>query len=195
MILYFETIKENCMEFDKLFLELKSSFKRFVEPIYGNQENFLEKIRKGKDRKCKLLIHNNVVEGVLVYKIKNSDEFQSFGVRNALEIKTLMLINNNTKFSGLMVSALYREAALAAIERKSSCILATVSSGLKSAYNIAKKLGFKRIKCIKYKNITSSQELLICHSDPFSLFRVTDDFLMRYKIRKESNDGKKLASV
>ena len=190
MTLYFETIKEDCSEFDELFIELKFSFKRFIEPIYGNQEKFLEKIRKGRDRKCKLLMNNGSVEGVLVYKIKNSSEFQRFGAHNALEIKTLMLIHNNRKLSGLMVTALYREAAIAAIEKKSSCIIATVSSGLRRAYNIAKKLGFQEINRIENKNITSSEELIICHSDPFLLFRVTNEFKMRYENQKKSGEGK-----
>ena len=176
MTFQFKAVKKNSDESDMLFLELKKAFKEFIEPIYGNQEKFLEKIRRGEDRNCKLLYFNDQIYGIVVYKTKNSDEFVRLGAGNALEIKTLMLIRESKKYSGYMVASLYREVALAAIKNKANCVIATVSSDLMGAYNVAIKLGFERLEVLHKKNLQDVGEFLICYPSPSKLFSTTDQF-------------------
>lgn len=99
-------------------------FSQFI--VYGNQDHFLEKIRLGKDRECRLLFFEEMLYGILVYKTQPSFTFEAFGVVNALEIKTLILVRKSAKFSGLMLKALYREAGYSAIKIGANCLVGTI---------------------------------------------------------------------
>lgn len=169
MIIQFDTLEKHCEPNNSLFLEVERFFKDFIEPIYGNQKKILEKIRIGEDRKCQVLFCNGRSEGILVYKTENSDEFKDFGVSNALELKTLILNRKSKKFSGLFISILYKQIALAALENNSSCIFSTVSSEREDAFKVAKKLGFMKIHSLNGKNLKGVDEFLVCHKSPSEL--------------------------
>lgn len=183
---YFITTEKNADESDFLFIELKKAFENFIEPIYGDQKKFLEKIRIGEDRKCKLLFLDEQIHGILVYKTKNSDEFKGLGAPKALEIKTLMLIRESKKYSGYMVASLYKEAALAAIENKAKCIVATVSSALNASYNISKKFGFYIAHSWQNKISKNVDEFLICHACPSRLYELTEKYEKLFQKRSKS---------
>lgn len=183
MTLYFNTVKENCDANDSLFLELKKVFSTFIEPIYGNQQKPLEKIRMGKDRKCQLLFYNDQIEGILVYKTKNSNEFEEFGVSNALELKTLILTRKSNKLSGLMVSALYKQIGIAALENNASCVVSTVSSEREGAFNIARRLGFTKVHAFMDKNVNKVEEFLVVHPKPLELVANADKLVKLHQAK------------
>ena len=181
MMIHFSTLEKKCNPTDNLFLEVKKIFKNFIEPVYGNQQNALEKIRVGEDRRCEVLYCNEQVEGILVYKSKNSDEYSDFGISNALELKTLILTQKSNKFSGLFVSILYKQIGLAALEYHSSCIVSTVSSEKAEAFNVAKKLGFIKVHSLKGKNVQGVDESLVCHKNPLELITNADRIINLHK--------------
>jgi hypothetical protein len=55
----------------------------------------LQKIVKGRDRECEVLVDktSRKVLGILVYKTAPSMEYIQYGARNALELKTLFVVN------------------------------------------------------------------------------------------------------
>lgn len=62
-----------------LFPQVESLINQVIAPIYGVQENALEKIRNGGDRKCQLLMKDGEIVGVLVHKSEPNHEFTKWG--------------------------------------------------------------------------------------------------------------------
>lgn len=85
------------------FSELAEIFHRILTPLYGSQDKALRQIRAGLDRKCFLLYESEVPVGVLVFKTVLSNEFDQYGVRDSIEIKSLFLdqsVNNSGRGLG-----------------------------------------------------------------------------------------------
>ncbi len=73
------------------FSALTEIFRRILTPLYGSQDKALEQIRAAFDRKCFLLFEGETAVGVLVFKTVLSNEFEEYGVRDSIEIKSLFL--------------------------------------------------------------------------------------------------------
>jgi hypothetical protein len=140
-------------------------------PIYGNQitEDFLKKIKEGKDRTCEFLVYRDVPVGVIIYKNKPNDEFADLGIKNGLELKTLLLLKKNFKTSGIFLRHLLSRAATKALELKASCVFGTVSSKKGEVLRIMLRLGFVIIKTFNSKYVKNINEHLICQRNPTEL--------------------------
>lgn len=72
-------------------------FEEVIAPLYGDQTAALNKIAQAKDRICEVLVEKadsqEQVVGIVVYKNFPVEEFTSYGIASALEIKTLFVVN------------------------------------------------------------------------------------------------------
>ena len=73
---------------------VREVFKKSIEPLYGPQDDALDKISRSEGRKCRLLREENQYKGLVVYKTQLSDEFRTLGISQSVEIKTLLVINS-----------------------------------------------------------------------------------------------------
>lgn len=72
------------------FNVLSENYERLIVPIYGPQEEHIDKICKGLDRACEVLYNDNDEPmGIIVFKTAKSNEFKDLGVEDSLEIKNL----------------------------------------------------------------------------------------------------------
>ena len=140
--------KENISKDD--LKKIKKIFELNITPLYGNQEEALEKIEKGVDRRTELLKNkeDNIV-GVLVYKTEPIDEFASLGILNACEIKSLFLNNsdkNSGKGLGSMLLKKVEDYIIARNKEKQTFdnIVVTVSNEKKDSIEFFIKKGFQK---------------------------------------------------
>lgn len=87
----------NFVEFDATRTQhvdaLRRTLSSRIEPLYGNQDTFVEKVINEIDRKCLLLFKDDNPIGLLIYKTHPSSEYKQYGIEESFEIKTLVLID------------------------------------------------------------------------------------------------------
>ena len=125
-------------------------------PIYGAEQKDLESILKSDDLRCEVLLStvepssspgtqpsSPVPLGLVVYKIKPTDEFARFGVTNSLEIKTLCLADPSKSRGKGYRSFLLSQAVNFARSISSSSVHVTVSDTKRDLYTFFLDKGFK----------------------------------------------------
>lgn len=75
--------------------ELTRIFQTVLQPLYGDQTKALRQIAEAKDRDCYLLCDGPESVGVLVFKKMLSNEFEEFGIKDSIEIKSLFVVNSS----------------------------------------------------------------------------------------------------
>jgi len=55
------------------FSQIEDIFRTQLEPLYGNQEEALKKIKEGKGRRCEMLLYRDNLIGFIVYKTGNQE--------------------------------------------------------------------------------------------------------------------------
>jgi len=107
-----------------------NEFNSVIAPIYGDQREALNKIAAATDRVCEVLIDDlsKTLAGILVYKSSPTDEFGAYGAHQALELKTLFVVDAE-KQSGKGIGSLLinRIKVVAFKENKFENIVVTVS--------------------------------------------------------------------
>ncbi|OJV09339.1 MAG: hypothetical protein BGO14_03170 [Chlamydiales bacterium 38-26] len=78
----------------KIIEDLKNIFVKTLTPLYGSQEDAINKILLSKDRVCHLLYENTDPVGVIVFKKILTDEFAEMGIKRSIEIKSLFVVNS-----------------------------------------------------------------------------------------------------
>lgn len=113
---------------DQSYKFVEEYFRSVIQPLYGDQSRSLEKIRAGKDRTGELLL-NDAQEpvGMLVYKHAPTEEFACLGAPNALEIKTLFVIDADKNSGRGIGSQLLEKVCSLAKELRCSNLVVTVS--------------------------------------------------------------------
>lgn len=164
--MHFIKVKKNTKPFERI----KGYFSNYIVPVYGNQDPYLKKIEKGKDRVCELLQTNSMKDvGLVVYKTVLSNEFSQAHIYNALEIKTLFVINP-AKNSGKGIATLVLEhVAKVAIGLNAHGIVMTVSSEKPESLIFALKRGFRIFKVQTNPVQTNIDEYFLFHSSPLEL--------------------------
>ncbi|MCE2982316.1 MAG: GNAT family N-acetyltransferase [Parachlamydia sp.] len=134
---------------------IADQFYHVIAPLYGDQSDALRKISLAEDRVCELLVEKTTRQGlgILVYKIAPTNDFEIYGLPNALELKTLFVIDaKNNSGKGIGTKLLNRIFEVA----QSACfqsIAVTVSeSKLESRFFFERK-NFKEFAAFlgKYK--------------------------------------------
>jgi hypothetical protein len=157
----------------RAFQFLEKYFLEYIQPVYGNQSQILQKIKNGKDRTCEFLIFCGRPVGVLIYKNQLSEEFSKLGIEGGFELKTVFLLERKTKTSGLFLKSLLGRAAQLALQREGKCIFGTVSSKKLEVLKVMCKLGFSIVETFEGKYIENVDEYLICHKNPSYLINGT----------------------
>jgi ASC-1-like (ASCH) protein len=67
-------------------------FRSQIEPLYGNQDEALRKIRDRTDRRCEVLLYNDNPVGFVVYKKEKQREYEREGLVDSFEVKSLVII-------------------------------------------------------------------------------------------------------
>ena len=129
------------------FKIVQNTFKKLLSHIYGDQKNSLKKIKEGKDRICELMLnyqHNPL--GIIVYKNSLQNEH---GLSNALELKTLLLLNPNKNSGQGYGSRLFQRIDEVAKELGAELIYCTASSKVENSIKCAMKNGYKVAKILE----------------------------------------------
>jgi ribosomal protein S18 acetylase RimI-like enzyme len=155
--------KENDFEF------ITSFFRHTIENLYGDQTASLKKIENLHDRHCELLILDNEIIGILVYKLKLTDEFKNYYLTQSFEIKTLALINPEKTGGRGYGSLLLQRAAQIAINKEAKSLLVTVSTGKPEVLSFFINAGFKVINVFVNQYKVGLNEYLLAHHNLFSL--------------------------
>ena len=85
-----------------------------MAPLYGPQDEAIQKIIHDPDRKCRMAFLGDEPVGILVWKTQKTDEFARFGVRASLEVKTFYLLDSDKKtgkgFGSAMLEFMIKKA-------------------------------------------------------------------------------------
>ncbi len=128
------------------FKIVQNTFQKLISHIYGDQNTALEKIKEGKDRTCELMMNYHNPLGIIVYKNSLQDEY---GLSNALELKTLLLLNSNKNSGHGYGSRLFQRIDVVAKELGASVIYCTASSKVEDSIKCAVKNGYKIVRILE----------------------------------------------
>ena len=151
-----------------LLTALRKIFKEVLEPLYGSQNDALKKIELGKDRKCFLLHAGETPVGVLAFKTVLSNEFEKFGVKNSIEIKSLFVVDADQNSGRGFGSALFKRFVEEVDELKvnAESFNVTVSETKKESLGFFLKKGFIRKYFWVSKYVKNTKEYLLSFSLP-----------------------------
>lgn len=142
---------------------LQEIFDRVLTPLYGSQQDALNKIALAKDRVCYLLYEQSHPIGVIVFKTLLSDEFSSFGVQKSIEIKSLFVVESETNSGRGVGSALFNKVVEEAdnLKLNHDSLHVTVSEKKEESLNFFKRKGFRIVHRWLGKYIAGSTEFLL----------------------------------
>jgi len=136
-----------CVNSESIFFaKVKQIFTESIAPLYGSQDKAINQIYESTDRTCELLLDNaDDPKGILVYKNALQDEFADHGIKNSLEIKTLMVVKpkeNSGKGFGRQLIERINDIAT---EKVSDGIHVTVSQNAEGPKTFFEHFGFKTV--------------------------------------------------
>jgi L-amino acid N-acyltransferase YncA len=150
---------------DKL-AALQDIFVKVLEPLYGSQNDALDKIKAGEDRYCFVLYEGTVPVGVLVFKIHPTSEYAVHGVSASIEIKSLFVVdadkNSGKGIGSKILKKLYEET------EKLVCtgFHVTVSETKSESSDFFTKKGFERkASFVERYKLDTTEYLYACHRD------------------------------
>jgi WD40 repeat protein len=138
-------------------------FNRVLQPLYGSQEKAIKQIQESTDRKCFLLYEEALPVAVLVFKTVLSSEFEKFGVKDSIEIKSLF-VDQSTQNSGrglgsALIDRLQQEVSELGLRH--SGIHVTVSDKKQESLMFFRKKNFQIVHEWKGKYQPDSVEFLL----------------------------------
>ncbi len=118
--------------------------KEVLGPLYGPQEDALNKIALGKDRTCFLLYETDPV-GVIAFKTVLSDEFAEYKIHQSIEIKSLFVTdpekNSRRGFGPMLLQKVIDEVKKLPLKPESFHV--TVSASRADSLNFFMGRGFR----------------------------------------------------
>ncbi|MEI6242504.1 MAG: N-acetyltransferase [Chlamydiota bacterium] len=144
------------------FDQVDICFHKVLDPLYGDQTIALEKIAKGTDRVCEVLVsQDNKLLGILVYKNYPTQEY----VNNALEIKTFFIVDSKQNSGkGLGTQLLNRVFFVVKENPAFQNIVVTVSEEKPEVCAFFVKKGFHVYKTMSDKYKKGIHEYIFCKS-------------------------------
>lgn len=137
----FRQVRANSPEME----ELRVIFEKILVPLYGPQEEALNKIALGLDRVCHLFYEAVSAVGVIAFKTILSDEFSEYNVKNSIEIKSLFVvdpeINSGKGFGSALLDKVTEEVHNLKVVYDSLHV--TVSETKEDSLIFFKKKGFR----------------------------------------------------
>lgn len=154
---YFDFVYKESRDFG--FVE--AQFKSLVQPIYGDQSYALRKIGDGVDRTCRVLFENSVPVGLIVTKKAVSNEYGHLNIRNASELKTLLVADPEKNGGRGFESKLLDEAEKVARNKEASGVFVTVSEKQSETLAFFKNNGYLAIRSYHDKHSRNTAEILL----------------------------------
>ena len=158
-------------------------FHRILTPLYGPQDKAIGQIKASDDRKAYLLYEGETPVGVLVFKTVLTDEFEEFGVKNSVEVKSLF-VDQSQKNSGrglgsALVSKLKEEVENLHLGHES--IHVTVSETKQESLLFFKKKGFEIVHTWDGRYFEGTKEhLLSCPARIKQVEKVIDELADKF---------------
>lgn len=138
-------------------------FHRILTPLYGPQTKAIQQIREGVDRSCYLLYEGDNPTGVLVFKTVLSNEFEAYGVRESIEVKSLFVDhaqqNSGRGVGSALVDKLKEEVTRLGLNHKG--IHVTVSETKQESLAFFIKKGFGIAHAWKDRYVAGVTEYLL----------------------------------
>ena len=127
-----------------LMEDIRKVFDEVLEPLYGSQKKAIHQIEESLDRVLWVLCHDSIPVGVLQYKTIPSNEFEMYGIRNSLEVKSLFVCNpTQNSGKGYATQLLEKlKAELTILSLPCDSIHLTVSGNVPSSLYFFLKKGF-----------------------------------------------------
>lgn len=148
-----------------------------MEPIYGNQDVFLKKILEGKDRDARVLFDKGEMVGLLVFKKGLSDERKSYGIQEAMEVKTFLIFSDSIKWKGLHSAFLFREGVEEALKRGAKSLFATLSEKKEEHMGFFEAIGFEEVAQLPNLHEQGVHEKLLCIWDLRKSLETLNEFI------------------
>jgi hypothetical protein len=127
-----------------LMKDVEKIFDEVLEPLYGSQKKALHQIEESSDRLLWVLYRDSSPVGVLQFKTTLSDEFEMYGIRNSIEVKSLFVCNpteNSGKgYASQLLEKLKME--IQSLSLSADSIHLTVSGTVQSSLYFFLKKGF-----------------------------------------------------
>ena len=128
------------------FKVVRRAFNTQIRPIYGDQSAALAKIKKGGDRTCEMMLNYHDPLGIIIYKNILQVEY---GLVNALELKTLLLLNPHKNSGYGFGSRLFERIDEVANELCADVVYCTASSKVERSIKCALKNGYQMAKILE----------------------------------------------
>ena len=142
----------------KLFSFLETVFRKKLVHLYGCQESALKKIKDSYDRICELMFIGKDLIGLIVYK---NDLQEEFGLTEAFELKTLLLIDPERHSGKRYGSMLMERVEGAAKNMKAKVVYCTCAVNKNDSLAFHQKKGFKITDTISKVANPEGKELLL----------------------------------
>lgn len=151
---------ENVNGSSPYFSIIKEQFEQVIAPIYGDQTTALAKIAEATDRICEVLLIEKNVMGVLVYKTEPNNEFEEYGAKQSLELKTLFVVNAHSQSGKGVGTLLIDRIKEVAKNDIFDSITVTISETRNDALTFFQKKEFKHVGSFADKYKKGEMELL-----------------------------------
>ena len=115
----------------------------------------------GLDRVIEVLLSNDKLNGILIYKTKLSNEYSDFGIENSMEMKTLNLFDPEAHSGCGHASFLLDKAKEIAKQLSAKSIHGTVPEAVSESLEFFKKKGFSIKAKLKIRNKVDEFEFLL----------------------------------
>lgn len=127
----------------ELLKEIEELFDKTITPLYGDQASALNKIKNAQDRVTYLFKEGDRNVGVLVVKTIKNNEFEEFDGGNAIEIKTLFVVDPDQNGGKGLGTKLAKFALEVATKAGAENLAVTVSEIKQEALSFFLKKGFE----------------------------------------------------
>ncbi len=137
------------VNFDSSHFEtVQKFFKKMLAPIYGDQSKAIAQIKSSIDRTCEIMFKYDNPVGLIVYKNKLQNEY---GLENALELKSLFLLNPIKNSGQGYGSKLFQRVESIANTMGTNTIYCTASSRVENSIKCAIKNGYEIVRILEKK--------------------------------------------
>lgn len=135
--IYFEIVNET----SRYKWEVVNYISKIIVPLYRDP-NYPTRMVNGADRITELLLVNNNPTGIISYKKQLTNEFETYGIIDSFEIKTLLVIDPEINSGKGYGSILLNRIIDVAKKCKANSIHATLSESVPDSIQFFLKKGF-----------------------------------------------------
>ncbi|MCB9092546.1 MAG: GNAT family N-acetyltransferase [Halobacteriovoraceae bacterium] len=139
---------------------MEEIFRSQIEPLYGNQDEALRKIRDRTDGRCEVLLYNDSPVGFVVYKKEKQREHEREGLADSFEVKSLVIIEPSDRTRETYGTMLVNRVMKLAQRNFAKNLYMTVSESDQKMVEFLRSKGFSVGKTWQDKYIKGVKEFL-----------------------------------